>query len=61
MKKIFENEIVITITMYAIILLITFGIIFITAKVDKSICEKNGGKYIWEWSYSSKCHLPSDK
>ena len=61
MKKIFENEIVITITMYAIILLITFGIIFITAKVDKNRCEKNDGKYIWEWSYSSKCHLPNDK
>ena len=61
MKKIFENEIVITITMYSIILLIVFGIIFITAKIDKNRCEKNGGKYIWEWSNASKCHLPSDK
>lgn len=56
-KRFFKNELVITLMMYIIMLAIVFGIIFFMAKSDKKRCEINGGKYIWEWSYGTKCHL----
>ncbi len=44
----------------AVILLIIFIflLMFIPIKINKKICEENGGKYIWSSSqYETKCHL----
>ena len=51
------KDFLITILAFIVMLGIIFLIIFITANADKKRCEQNGGKYIWEWSYGSKCHL----
>ena len=51
------NEFVASMLMLIIMFIIAFGILFVMAKSDKKRCEQNGGKYIWEWSYGSKCHL----
>jgi len=56
-KRFFMNELVITILSVIVMFTIMFGIIFLMKNADQKRCEQNGGKYIWEWSYGSKCHL----
>lgn len=56
-KRFFMNEFVASMLMLIIMFIIAFGILFMMAKSDKKRCEQNGGKYIWEWTYGSKCHL----
>lgn len=56
-KEFFMNELVITILSVVIVLGIFLGIMCLTRIADQKRCEENGGKYIWEWSYGTKCHL----
>ena len=56
-RRFFRNELVITLLLLTIMLSIISGTIFVMARADKRRCEANGGKYIWEWTYASKCHL----
>ena len=56
-KEFLCNEYVLSILAFLIMLLIIFAIMFVTSSFDRKRCEKNGGKYIWEFSYGNKCHL----
>lgn len=57
LKELFCNELFISILTIVIVLIIFSIGIVIMAKSDEKRCIKNGGTYIWEFGYSSKCHL----
>lgn len=60
MRNFFENTIVILLISVVIVYGISVGIVYLCMKNDEKNCIKNGGKYIFEWSYGSKCHLPKE-
>lgn len=40
------------------LIIFIFLLMFIPIKINKKICEENGGKYIWSSNqYETKCHL----
>lgn len=44
------------------LLLFVFCLMFFDYKINKNICEKNGGKYIFSFNrYETKCHYHGDK
>lgn len=53
MKRLLTNKN--TLLIVICILVIMFWVLIIN--IDKNRCEKNGGKYIWEFSRGTKCHL----
>lgn len=55
-KRLLTNKTLLIILMSFLIL----GIWILLIKVDKDRCEENGGKYIWEWSNGTKCHLKGE-
>lgn len=45
-----------------IILISAFGFGFLRYKIDKKICENNGGKYIFSLNqYETKCHYVGEE
>jgi len=46
---------------YFIVVIFVLFILIAVPFIDKARCEKNGGKYIWEYTEDSKCHLVGDK
>lgn len=46
---------------YFIAVIFVLFILIAVPFIDKARCEKNGGKYIWEYTEDSKCHLVGDK
>lgn len=45
-----------------IILIPVFGFEFLKYKIDKKICENNGGKYIFSLNqYETKCHYVGEE
>ena len=64
MKRLINNETFILIAFIVIVIAVIFGIWFLTYRIDKYNCEKNGGIYVYEFmseSKGSKCHFKGEK
>ena len=53
MKKIIRNKTFICL----LVIILTFILLWYINYLDRKRCENNGGTYIWEFTYGTKCHF----